>query len=273
MPSNFQKLCIHTITTKPWSLEEALDQYAAKGVGGISIWQDAVEAAGLKKAAALVRQSPVKVVSYVRGGFFPSTEPAKRQKAIDHNRQLIDEAAEIGAPLLVLVCGADPGQSLNASRTQIRSGIEAILSHAAANSVKLGIEPLHPMYADTRSAINTLGQANTLVEAIDSPYLGIVVDVYHLWWDSHLSVEIQRCGSNGNLFAYHICDWKVPTRDMLLDRGLMGEGCIPIKQISQWVEQAGFAGFREVEIFSKVYWEMDQSHFLDKIIKAYNEYA
>ncbi len=269
--SGLNRLCIHTITNKPWSLPQALEQYAKKGIGGVSIWQNAVEPFGSRKSAAIIREFPLSVVSYVRGGFFPSIDSSVRQIAIDHNRKLIDEAAEIGAPLLVLVCGAEPGQSLSTSRDQIRAGIEAVLPHAKAAGISLAIEPLHPMYADTRSAINTLGQANDLTEEIADASVGVAIDVYHLWWDPELETQIKRCGSHDNIMAFHICDWKVPTIDFLNDRGLMGEGCIPIHEIGSWVESAGFKGFIEVEIFSNYYWSMDQSEFLDQIIDAYQK--
>jgi sugar phosphate isomerase/epimerase len=213
------------------------------------------------------------VVSLCRGGFFPGPDPASRQAAIDDNLKAIDEAAALGAPLIVLVCGAVPGQPLTESRQQIQDGIEAVLSHAEACDVKLAIEPLHPMYADSRSAINTMRQANDMAEAIASPYVGVAVDVYHLWWDPDLESEIHRCGQAGNLLAFHVCDWKTPTEDLLNDRGLMGEGCIPIPTIRGWVEQAGFDGFNEVEIFSNHYWSLDQHTFLKNINEAYLKYV
>ncbi len=266
---SLSKLCVHTITTKTWTLPEALDHYCKMGIGGISIWQNAVEEIGLDKARQYLAQHDIDVVSYVRGGFFPSTEESKRKESIDQNKAMIDEAAEIGAPVLVLVCGSDPAQTLRESRNQIRSGIEAILPHSESCGVKLAIEPLHPMYADIRSAINTLGQANDMAEQFNHPCVGVAVDVYHLWWDDRLEEEIARCGRMDNLLAFHICDWKIPTVDMLNDRGLMGEGCIPIKRISRWVEDAGFSGYREVEIFSEHYWSMDQSVFLNMIVESY----
>jgi len=175
--------------------------------------------------------------------------------------------------LIVLVCGADPAQSLEDSRQQIREGIETILPQARAAGVKLAIEPLHPMYADTRSAINTLAQANAMAEAIQSPFVGVAVDAYHVWWDPDLETEIKRCGQNGHLFAFHISDWNLPTTDLLLDRGLMGEGCIPIKKIRSWVEAAGFKGFNEVEIFSSKFWKEDQDVYLSKIINAWRQHS
>lgn len=270
---DFSRLCVHTITTKPWDIETAASAYAAAGIGGITVWRDALEGRDIRKTGSMLREQGLEIVSLCRGGFFPAKDKAKRKLAIDDNRKAIEEAAALGAPLIVLVCGAEPTQSLQDSRQQIQEGIEAVLDQAKAANIQLAIEPLHPMYADTRSAINTLAQANDLAEAIGSPWVGVAVDVYHLWWDPALEAEIKRCGKNNHLLAFHICDWKSPTTDLLLDRGLMGEGCIPIRKIRSWVEATGFNGFNEVEIFSTQYWNEDQSAFLNKITRAYLEHS
>jgi sugar phosphate isomerase/epimerase len=271
--TDLSRLCIHTITTKPWPIETAARAFAAAGVGGITVWRDALAGRNIQSTATLLRELNLQVVSLCRGGFFPAVDKAKRQSAIDDNLKAIDEAYELGAPLLVLVCGADPGQSLQESRKQIQEGIANCIEHAKQAQVKLAIEPLHPMYAGDRSAINTLAQANDMAEALQSPWVGIAVDVYHLWWDNDLENQVKRCGRNGNLSAFHICDWKIPTLDMLNDRGLMGEGCIDIKKIRGWVEDTGFDGFNEVEIFSTIYWQQDQQQFLQKITDAYLKHA
>lgn len=211
----------------------------------------------------------MQVISLVRGGFFASTEKEKRLNALDDNKWAIEQAAAIGAPLVVLVCGADGRQSLETSRDQIKEGIIKLLPVASGAGVKLAIEPLHPMYAGDRSAVNTLKEANDMAEAINSRSVGIAVDVYHLWWDPSLKSEIARCGKNGYLSAFHICDWNVPTTDFLNDRGLMGDGCIPIPQIREWVEDTGFSGFHEVEIFSEKYWAIDPKKYLQLIKNAY----
>jgi sugar phosphate isomerase/epimerase len=269
--NDLSQLCIHTITTKPWNIEEAAKNFSAEGVKGITVWRDALANRNIRQTGQLLRDDGLNIVSLCRGGFFPAKEKGKRQTAIEDNFKVIEEAAELEAPLIVLVCGADPSQPLADSRKQIREGIETILPQALAAGVKLAIEPLHPMYADTRSAINTLAQANDMAAEINSPYVGVAVDVYHLWWDPFLEQEIKRCGKNNHLFSFHICDWNSPTTDMLNDRGLMGDGCIPVNKIRSWVEATGFNGFYEVEIFSNKYWQQDQSDFLKKIIKAYKE--
>jgi sugar phosphate isomerase/epimerase len=270
---DLSRLCIHTITTKPWSIEQAAEAYARLGVKGITVWRDALCGRAPARTGDMLRAHGLSVVSLCRGGFFPYSDEAGRMKALDDNWRAIDEAAALGAPLVVLVCGALPSQTLACSRAQILGGIEAILPYAEQHGVRLAIEPLHPMYADQRSAINTLRQANDMTFAIGSSALGVAVDVYHLWWDPDLEREILRAGAAGKLFAFHVCDWKTPTEDLLLDRELPGEGCIEIRRIRGWVEQAGFDGFHEVEIFSERYWREDQDLYLERIARAYRAHV
>jgi sugar phosphate isomerase/epimerase len=267
--TDFSKLCVHTLTTKPWNLKQCIKNFSAAGIHGITIWRNVLEGQNVSSAREMLNDHGMEVVSVARGGFFPSVKKEERQTAIDDNSRAIEQSAAVGAPVLVLVCGADPGQSLEKSREQIQEGILRILPQAKNASVKLAIEPLHPMYAGDRSAINSLEQANQMAEEIDSDFVGVAVDVYHLWWDNNLQREIQRCGQNGNLFAFHVCDWNVPTRDFVNDRGLMGDGCINVPRIRGWVEDAGFTGYNEVEIFSDKYWAMDQNAYLEKIKNAY----
>lgn len=267
---NTGRLCIHTMTTKPWSLDDCARHYPAAGVKGITVWRQHLAGHDPKQAGTMLRDAGLDIVSLCRGGFFPATTAQGLQAAIDDNLLAIEQAHALGAPLIVLVCGAVPEQPLTESRRQITEGIAAILPAAQQAGVKFAIEPLHPMYADDRSAINTMAQAHAVCDALGSPAnLGIAVDVYHVWWDDSLEAQIKLAGDKHRLFAFHVCDWKTPTTDLLNDRGLMGEGCIPIRQIKNWVNEAGFDGFNEVEIFSNRYWAMDQGDYLQRIITAY----
>ena len=265
-----RRLCVHTITTKPLSLEECLVQFPQRGVSGITLWRQALEGRDLSAVARQTRDAGLEVVSLCRGGFFPASTAAGRQTSIDDNLKAIEQAHAVGAPLIVLVCGAVPGQSLVESRKQVAEGIAAVLPTAEQAGVKLAIEPLHPMYADDRSAVNTMRQAHEICDVLGSPKaVGIAVDVYHVWWDPELKAQIDHAGQTGRLHAFHICDWRTPTTDILNDRGLMGEGCINIREISDWVDASGFSGHREVEIFSNRLWAMDQQVFLEKIAASY----
>ena len=268
---DLDRLCIHTMTNKPWSLAECIEGYERAGVRTVTVWRNVLEPIGSATAGRMLRDSGLRVASLCRGGFFPADTKSKREAALEDNRLAIQEAAEIGAPVLVLVCGAVSGMDLAEARKWIAEGIATVIPFAKDHGVQLAIEPLHPMYADTRSAINTLSQANDIVQRIAEPNLGVVVDVYHLWWDPDLQLEIAR--ANNWILGFHVSDWRVPTRDILNDRGLMGEGCIDIQRIRGWVEEAGFDGAIEVEIFSDGYWSMDQSKFIEKIKEAYLEHV
>lgn len=271
--TNFDRLCVHTITTKPWSIEEIIENYPKAGVKAVSVWRDLLADRDIGKIGEQIRAAGMEIVSLVRGGFFTGRTDTEIHTSLDDNRRAIDEASALGAPMVVLVCGAVPRQSIQRSLSQIQTGLETLLPYAEAHGVKLAIEPLHPMYADSRSAICTLKTANDFAERFNSPYIGVAVDVFHLWWDSDLENECKRCGERGNLFAFHICDWKPDMDDMLNDRGLMGEGIIRIREIRSWVETTGFTGFHEVEIFSHRWWATDQRELLERIKQAYLEYT
>ena len=271
--TDFSRLCVHTITTKGWDLEEAVDHYAQAGVSGITVWRQWLEGRDPSKAGESIRATGLKIVSLCRGGFYPAVEEKSRLDAIEDNKRAIEDAAALGAPLVVLVCGAVPGQSLVESRKQITDGIAATLPLAESLGVKLAIEPLHPMYADDRSAINSLASANDVCDGLNHPLVGIADDVYHLWWDPNLEEQTKRTGEADRLFAFHVCDWMTPTTDLLNDRGLMGEGCIDLRGIRGMVEDSGFKGMIEVEVFSNRWWEKPPQEFLHAIKQSYLHYT
>jgi sugar phosphate isomerase/epimerase len=261
------RLSIHTMTTKPWSLEQAVLHYARAGVRGITVWRQHLEPYGAARARRMLMGAGLTCTALCRGGFFPATDSAGRMAAIDDNRRAIADAAALGAPMLVLVCGAVPGLPLGEARRMIRDGIQAIEPEARAAGVVLAVEPLHPMYAADRSAITTLAEARRLCERVASPFVKIAYDVFHVWWDPDLEEETARC--RDLIAGFHICDWRHPLRDPLNDRAIMGEGVIPITGIRQQVRGGGFAGWDEVEIFSDALWAKDQAEVLDRIVRAY----
>jgi sugar phosphate isomerase/epimerase len=264
---NLDRLSIHSITTTPLKLAEAVAAYAEAGVKGITVWEEHLEGTTATRAAKLIQSAGLSATGLCRAGFFVATGAMAREEAKTRAMRMIDTAAELGAPVLVLVCGADPEVELPLARQQILDAIHQIEPYAKACKVKLAIEPLHPMYTDTRSAVNTIDQANNLVMVLDSPWVGVAVDVYHVWWDPFLRAEIKR--ASGTIFSFHVSDWRVPTRDLLNDRALMGSGCIPIRQIREWVDETGFTGPIEVEIFSEEEWAKDQKRFLKRITGAW----
>ena len=267
---SYPELAVHTFTTKPWSIDECIEAYARRGIGGISIWRETVEGEDLCGVARKVRDAGLEGISLVRGGFFTGKSDKERRDALEENRQAIREAEILELPSLVLVCGATVGQNPRENYAQIRDGIGALADEAADYGVKLLVEPLHPVYAGDRSAISSLRVANDLCAELNHGNVGIALDVYHVWWELDLAEQIERCAQGGWLDAYHICDFKPDQSDLLLDRGVMGEGCVDLKGIDGMMAGAGFEGRREVEIFSSKWWARDQGEFLDEILHAYD---
>jgi sugar phosphate isomerase/epimerase len=247
------RLSLNQITTNRWSLAEALDGCLRAEVPAIGIWRHKIADIGLPHSRRLVRDAGLPVSSVCRGGMFPAATAAERAERIEDNRRAIDEAAELGADTLVLVCGPPPDRDLAAARRMVEDAIAALVPYARERQVRMAIEPLHPMYAAERSCITSLEEANVLAEKFDPDTVGIVVDVYHVWWDAMLEREIAR--ARGRIRGFHVCDWLVPTPDMLMGRGMMGDGVIDIHRIRTLVDAAGYAGRIEVEILNQRIWD------------------
>lgn len=249
-------LSINTATVQAqWNLRQAIEGVARAGIPGISPWRAPLQELGVVEAAKLIRRHGLTVTGLCRGGMFTSFDRSGLARALDDNRRAVDEAAAIGARCLVLVVGglAPGSRDLPEARAIVRDGLAALLPYARAAQMPLAIEPLHPMYAADRACVNTLAQANDLCDALGEG-IGVAIDVYHVWWDPVLDREIARAGSLKRILAYHICDWLVPTGDLLLDRGMMGDGVIDLRRLRGLVEAAGYDGFCEAEIFSRENW-------------------
>jgi sugar phosphate isomerase/epimerase len=253
-----------------------IEACARHEVRGISPWRDKLAELGVDEAARLIRQHGLTVTGLCRGGMFPAADATARQAALDDNRRAVDDAATLGARCLVLVVGGlVPGsRDLPGARQMVLDGIAGLLEHARACALPLAIEPLHPMYCADRACVNTIDQALDICDALDprpasgafSGAIGVAVDAYHVWWDPNLAKAIARIGRE-RLLGYHICDWLVPTRDLLVDRGMMGDGVIDLPALRALVEAQGYAGLHEAEIFSTYWWRQDP----DEVMRTLKE--
>jgi sugar phosphate isomerase/epimerase len=258
-------LSLNTATVrKQGDLLQIINACARHGIRAIDPWRDQVAAVGLDRAARAVREAGVELSGYCRGGMFTS-DAARRVEVHDDNRRAVDEAKALGAPCIVLVVGGLPQYSRAGSavskdivtaRGQVEDAIAEMMEYARGAKMPLAIEPLHPAYAADRACVNTTKQALDICDRLDpgrTGALGVALDVYHIWWDPDVLLQIRRAG-NDRLLAFHVCDWLVPTRDILNDRGMMGDGVIDIKSLRSAVEAEGFAGYSEIEIFSESWW-------------------
>jgi sugar phosphate isomerase/epimerase len=269
-PVDLGRLSFNQITADPRDMRSVVEACVRHDVRWISLWRHKVAELGVAATAKLVRDAGLGVSSLCRGGFFPAATAEERRARIDDNRRALEEAAELGTNVLVLVCGPAPTRDLDAARAMVVDGIEALLPDAERLGVTLGIEPLHPIYAGDRSVIVTLGQANTIAERFPKDLVGVVVDVYHVWWDPCVHEELRRAGDR--ILGFHVSDWLVPPpADPLMSRGLMGDGVIDLKPLRATVESVGYTGPIEVEIFNQRVWDMPLDEALPMIRQRFAE--
>lgn len=278
--SDHRWLSLNTATVrKQGDLVQIIDACAKHGIRAIDPWRDQVAAAGLDRAARAARDAGLDLSGYCRGGMFTS-DALRRAEVRDDNKRCVDEAKALGAPCIVLVVGGLPQYSrpgseaskdIGAARGQVDESLAEMLDYARQANLPLAIEPLHPAYAADRACVNTTKQALDICDRLDpgrTGMLGVALDVYHIWWDPELTGQIARAGKD-RLLAFHVCDWLVPTRDILNDRGMMGDGVIDIKSVRNAVEAEGFAGYSEIEIFSNEWWGRSMDEVLRTCIERH----
>lgn len=249
-----ERLSLNQYTARQWDLHQVVTGCVRAGIGAVGLWRDKVMQIGLDAAVDLVRDAGLTVSSLCRGGYFVAADPDERSHRRADNRRAVDEAAALGADTLVLVCGGQEGVPLAAARDMVRDGVADLADYAAVQGVRLGIEPMHPMYCADRSVIVTLRQALDLAEPFPPERVGVVIDTFHLWWDPEVEAQIARAA--GRIASVQLGDWLVPLPDLLMGRGLMGDGAIDFRTLLRAVDAAGYDGPIEVEIFNRALWEM-----------------
>ncbi|WP_137232946.1 sugar phosphate isomerase/epimerase family protein [Streptomyces sp. BPSDS2] len=270
------RLSINQETLKQWSLPELTEGCVKAGIDKVGLWRAPVQEYGVERTARLLADAGIEVTSLCRGGFFTALDPAERARALDDNRAAIDEAAGLSTDTLVLVSGGLPpgSRDLHGARERVAEALAELAPYAAARGVRLAIEPLHPMYASDRCVVSTLAQALDLAECFPAEQVGVVVDTYHLWWDDRAPAQIARAGAGGRIHSFQLADWITPLpAGVLLGRGQLGDGSVDFRAFRRWVEDAGFDGPIEVEIFNEALWARDGTEALAEVADRYVQHA
>ena len=266
------RLSINHASTRRWNLPDAIAGYARNGVRGIGLWPASVQAYGVANTRRALDAHGLVATSYCCGSMFVATGKVERAKERERNRALLEQAAELGAKSLVCVSGGLPAgeKGLQAARQRAADELAELLPVARSGGVTIGIEPIHPMKAADVSSLNTLSEANTLCDVLGEG-LGIIIDVYHVWWDPSLDHEIQR--ARGRIAGFHLCDWLPTLEENMSGRGMMGDGVIDIARIRAAANRAGFDGFYEVELVSTVWEQRDPVEVINICVDRYRTHC
>jgi sugar phosphate isomerase/epimerase len=268
---DLDRLSLNQMTTRNLSVREAVDLCSRHKIKNIGLWREPVSKTGLRESAHMVRDAGLHVSSLCRGGFFTADTDTARAERMDDNFHAIEEAAELGADTLVLVCGGTLDRDLQGARRTVCEAVHKLADFAKDHGVRLGVEPLHPMYTASRSVVVTLAQALLVVANLPPRLAGVVIDVYHVWWDPDLYAGIEN--ARGRIFGFHVCDWLDPMPDFVAGRGMMGDGYANIRRIRQAVEANGYSGAIEVEIFNQKIWDMEPSEAIKLIKERWRDYV
>ena len=250
-----------------WSVEQVIDACAERGFGGLVFWRREI---GMRAQAIgkRVRASGMRVVGlcrtpYITGPGAPVT--------LDEARESVDMAAALGTDVLTIVTGGTERGTKGVEESQklLAERVAILAEYAAKCGVHLALEPLNPMFGGHRTCLFTVAEAIRICDEVGAHNVGVAVDVYHVWWDTTLS-ETLTAGGPHRILGYHLCDWLADTSDMLLDRGMMGDGVADLKNIRRAVEGAGYQGACEVEVFSAGnWWQRDPAEVLDTIVERF----
>ncbi|MFV2197820.1 sugar phosphate isomerase/epimerase family protein [Nocardiopsis sp. LOL_012] len=267
------RLSLNQATVQRWTLAQAVDGCLRAGLPAIGTWREPVAEMGLAKAARLLRDSGLRVSSHCRGGFLTGPDAAA---ALDDNRRAIDEAAELGAPCLVLVVGGLPEgeRDLAGVRERMADRLADLVPYALERGVQLALEPLHPVFCADRAVLSTLGQALDIAERFDAAAVGVEVDAYHVWWDPQVYEQIARAGAGGRISSFQACDWVLPLpADTLRGRGMVGDGHADVRSLRRAVDEAGYTGDIEVEIFNEQIWRADGHDVIATLARRHVQYV
>lgn len=270
--------CINTATLGfKTSLSEIIDECAKRGIAAISPWRKELEESRPQDILRKLKDCNMSISGLCRSTYYTAPNQTEREAAINDNRKALDLAAELECSCYVQVVGSLSGYSkdLEDARSQVKKGIQQLLEHSRQVGVRIALEPLHPMTTADRSCLSSLRQALDWCDELDPDGyygLGVAVDVYHVWWDPDLYSQIKRAGKR--ILAFHASDWLVPTTDLVNDRGMPGDGVIDIPLIRSWVEDAGFDGLIELEIFShNNWWNKNIASTLDVSIERMSKFC
>jgi sugar phosphate isomerase/epimerase len=262
-------MSLNTATVPSLGLAEVIEAASTRGIPAIAPWRSLLDS-GAAASGQRIRDAGLRVSSLCRGGMFTAAGPADRARAIDDNRRAIEEAAEIEAGCLVLVCGPVVDKDVGGSFGMVRDGVGAILDDARSAGVRLGIEPLHPMMAADRSVVSTVADALDLLRELDGPeVLGIVIDAYHVWWDRRLPDLV--AGVSDRVLGLHVSDWVSPlTGGLTSGRAMMGDGVIDLPGL---VASVPWDGLVEVEVLSDEWWARPAGDVIDQAVERFQSHV
>jgi len=266
----------HNIENKGAGLNpfQVIDVCSSKGIRGITFWAREFPSLSIAhKTAQHAKDCNIDIIGLCRTPYLIGPEAPRTDESIKSElTKTLDLASALEAKVVTIVVGG-----IDTNRGSIQNNLarvtDVVSNHTALAKnagTKLALEPLNPVYCGNRSCLTTVRDAINIVNTINHSHVGLAIDIYHVWWDTSLKSELSRIKGKGKIFGFHLCDWLRETNDILFDRGMMGDGVADIQGIRKIVEETGYDGYCEVEIFSEQnWWKKEPEQVLDVVIERF----
>ena len=247
------RLSVSQITTFRSAFADDLHAYKEAGLDGIGIWElklpeggdaealEQFEASGLEAAAAVPNLPSILPLPRLGG----ADDPAER---VDAYCRSLERLAPFEPSGVVLLTGTAQGRDPDEARATVVDGLRTIAAEANRLDLRIALEPYQRDSGDEWTIVSSIPEAVELIrDAGDSPALGLQFDVWHLWNTPSLLDDIET--ELDRFDGVHVCDYREPTRGWC-DRALPGEGIADVPSILRALDEAGWDGLYDIEIFS-----------------------
>lgn len=173
-----------------------------------------------------------------------SADNALRSRSWNHLRRLVDLSADLagGGAESVMVFGsgkqrtASDGVSVGDAVKRFKEGLAELAPGAEVRRVRILIEPLSPQFTNV---VNTLGEAVSLVKAIDSPAVQTM-------FDTHNSVA-ERLPHGDLIEKYRRYIYHIHLNEM--DGRHPGTGTYDFRSVFRALREISYSRWLSVEVF------------------------
>jgi sugar phosphate isomerase/epimerase len=261
------QLSMNETTTFRWSFEEDVAHYAAAGIPAIGVWRQKLSDCGSAKARDLLQQSGLTVSHLFWAGGFTGSDGRSYRESIEDAAEALRTAAELDCRTLVVYSGPRAGHTSNHARRLVERALAQLAVEAGALGVTLAIEPMHPGCADQWTFLTTLDDTLALVAAVASPQVKMVLDTYHLGQESGLVDRLAAIVPQVAIVQLGDAR-RPPTGEQ--NRCWLGEGVVPLAEITAALKAAGYDGYYDVELLGE---ELEAADYLSLLRHAKTAFA
>lgn len=243
------RLSVNELTTFRWDFEQDVCEYIEAGYDGIGIWREKLSDFGCEAGVELLQAVELPVSSLMWAGGFTGSDGRSHREAIDDGIEALRLAAALQADCLVVYTGPRGGHTQKHSRRLAISALSELAVVADDFNVNLAIEPMHPGCSLDWTFVNTVHEAADLIDALSfSESACIVFDAYHIGLQEIDLLEIAALVPRIGLVQLGNAR-QAPCGEQ--NRCGLREGQIPLRDVVDVLNDAGYNGFYEIELLGQ----------------------